>query len=195
MNKNLAIFLSFAAGAATGYFMTVKFLEQKYAQQAQEEIDSVKKSFREKYGEEKPEKVKEQMKSASDQGSILDYYDQEEKREYVHYANALGYTEETEPAPDLKPRVISPDEYGDNPEYDQISFTYYSDKTMTDDLNHAMDEDDIEETVGLASLTHFGEYEDDAVHVVNDRLKAYYEILLDSRSYADILKDSPYLAR
>ena len=48
--------------------------------------------------------------------------------------------------------------------------------------------DDIEGTVGIDSLTHFGEYEDDAVFVRNDELKCYYEILLDHRNYNDFVK-------
>ncbi len=45
--------------------------------------------------------------------------------------------------------------------------------------------DDIEETVGIDSLTHFGEYEDDSVFVRNDERKCDYEILLDHRDYED----------
>ena len=45
--------------------------------------------------------------------------------------------------------------------------------------------DDIEETVGIDSLTHFGEYEDDSVFVRNDERKCDYEILLDDRDYED----------
>ena len=56
-----------------------------------------------------------------------------------------------------------------------------------------MSEDEIEETIGKSSLTRFGEYEPDSVFVRNDRLKCDYEILLDERSYAEILQDKPYL--
>ena len=58
-----------------------------------------------------------------------------------------------------------------------------------------MDEDEIEETIGKDSLTHFGEYEDDSVFVRNDRLKVDYEILMDQRGYADVLREKPYLAK
>lgn len=33
----------------------------------------------------------------------------------------------------------------------------------------------------------------DSVFVRNDRLKADYEILADPRSYADVLREKPYL--
>lgn len=89
--------------------------------------------------------------------------------------------------------MISPDEFGDQDEYDQISLTYYSDGTVTDDNDRPMSDDEIEESIGKDSLTHFGEYEDDSVFVRNDRLKADYEILKDERTYADILREKPYL--
>ena len=51
--------------------------------------------------------------------------------------------------------------------------------------------DDIEETVGIDSLTHFGEYEDGSVFVRNDERKCDYEILLDHRNYEDVIKKKP----
>ena len=41
-----------------------------------------------------------------------------------------------------------------------------------------------DDVVGMESLTHFGEYEDDSVFVRNDRLKCDYEILMDERTYS-----------
>ena len=45
MNSRLVYVLVFAAGAGTGYLIARKTLEEKYAQIAQEEIDSVKEVF------------------------------------------------------------------------------------------------------------------------------------------------------
>ena len=50
---------------------------------------------------------------------------------------------------------------------------------------------DIAETVGNDFQTHFGEYEDDSVFIRNPARKCDYEILLDYRKYADILKLKP----
>ena len=47
--------------------------------------------------------------------------------------------------------------------------------------------DDPEKIVGFESLGHFGEYDDDAVYVRNDRLKCDYEILRDPRRYEEAL--------
>lgn len=177
MNKGVFGFLAFAAGCAAGYFVTNNLMKQKYEQLVQDEIDSVKSAFRKDHPlpEKKPKPT------------------EKERREYSQHIVKLGYTEEKKPADKQEPHVISPDEFGDQDDYDEISLTYYADGTVTDDNDRAMDEDEIEETIGKDSLTHFGEYEDDSVFVRNDRLKADYEILMDQRSYADILREKPYL--
>ena len=53
--------------------------------------------------------------------------------------------------------------------------------------------EDVEGTIGLDVSAHFGEFEDDSVHVRNDREKCEYEILFDQRTYDDVLKQKPYL--
>jgi hypothetical protein len=180
MNKGLVAFVSFAAGGAVGFVAANKLMKDKYEQLVQDEIDSVKAAFRKEHPlpDKKPPKPTEK-----------------ERKAYSQYAANLGYTEEKKPAPIQAPHVISPDEFGDQDGYDEISLTYYSDGTVTDDNDRAMDEDEIEETIGMDSLTHFGEYEDDSVFVRNDRLKVDYEILMDQRSYADVLREKPYLAK
>ena len=50
-----------------------------------------------------------------------------------------------------------------------------------------------DEIVGLDSLTHFGEYEDDSVFVRNDVMKCDYEILLDHRNYKDVASHVRFL--
>lgn len=182
MNKGWIAFLSFSAGGAVGYILTKKALEEHYEQLAQEEIDSVKEHFRQRNKTEPDEKNAEAPEKPTE----------EERKEYVHYAKSLGYTQEEEPEPVMTPRVISPDEFGELPEYDKASLTYYSDKVLTDENMKPMSTDDIERTVGSESLKHFGEYEDDSVFVRNDLLKVDYEILLDENRYSDLLTDNPY---
>ena len=43
----------------------------------------------------------------------------------------------------------------------------------------------VEDIIGDA-LSHFGEYEEDAVYVRNEQLRAEYEILKDLRTYAEV---------
>lgn len=181
MNNKLVGILSFAVGGAVGFAAANKLMKDKYEQLVQDEIDSVKAAFRKEHP--LPEK-KERPKPT-----------EKERKAYSEYTAKLGYTEEKKPAPVQEPHIISPEEFGDQDEYDEISLTYYADGTVTDDNDRAMSEDEVEETIGKESLTHFGEYEDDSVFVRNDRLKADYEVLMDQRSYADVLREKPYLAQ
>lgn len=182
MNKTLVGVLSFTAGAGAGFVVANKALKQKYEQLVQEEIDSVKAAFRKEHPLPKKEKTKSKPTK-------------QERKNYSKYTNKLGYSEEKKPSPLQAPHVISPDEFGDQDGYEEISLTYYTDGVVTDDNDRAMDDDEIEETIGKDSLTHFGEYEDDSVFVRNDRLKVDYEILMDPRTYADLLREKPYLAK
>ena len=83
-----------------------------------------------------------------------------------------------------RPYVIPPDEFGEFEDYEAISLIYFADKVLTDEDYEIVD--DVDDVVGLDSFNHIGEYEDDCVHVRNDRLKSDYEILYDPRNYSDI---------
>lgn len=186
MNKGTIGFVFFAAGSAAGFMTARKLLKDRYEQLAQDEIDSVKAVFRK---HEQPKQTKKEKTTAIPAAA-------EEKTNYRKYSESLKYIQkEEEPQVELKPRVISPDEFGEQDGYDEISLTYYADKTLTDDHEHPMSEDEIEETIGKESLRHFGEYEPDSVFVRNDRLKVDYEILMDQRTYAEVLQEKPYLVR
>ena len=49
--------------------------------------------------------------------------------------------------------------------------------------------------IGLDSLNHFGEYEEDVLYVRNERLRTDYEVLMDPRTYPQVLEERPYLSR
>ena len=91
---------------------------------------------------------------------------------------------------EIKPYVISPEEFGEFEDYERISLSYYADQVLADEDDEKVD--DADNVVGLESLTHFGEFEDDSVFVRNDRLKCDYEILLDQRTYSDVMKQRPH---
>ena len=91
---------------------------------------------------------------------------------------------------EMKPYVISPEEFGEFEDYERISLSYYADQILADEDDEKVE--DVDNVVGLESLAHFGEYEDDSVFVRNDRLKCDYEILLDQRTYSDVIKQRPH---
>lgn len=189
--RNAMGLLIFAAGAALGSVTTWYLVKEKYAQIAQEEIDSVKEVFSERGRKERVEKAtdkieKDQTKRVEKEMGMREYAAKlSEERYSTDYADIQPDVE--------KPYVISPDEFSELDDYTTISLTFYSDHILADDDDELID--DIEATVGVESLNHFGEYEDDSVFVRNDRLKCDYEILLDQRKYSDVIKKKPYLRR
>lgn len=88
--------------------------------------------------------------------------------------------------------MIPPTEFDMLDDYDVIELTYFSDGVLVDDDGQVIT--NIDAVVGEESLKHFGEYEDDCVHVRNDRLKCDYEIIKDLETYADYLERNPHKA-
>jgi hypothetical protein len=150
--------------------------------------------------------IQEKAKQAKEKPDINAYTSKLQKEGYIDYSaiSAKKPTPKTEQVDDpgenndvetgtddeQKPYVISPDEFGENEDYDRIGLNYFADKVLAHDDDTLFE--DVDEIIGLESLTHFGEYEDDSVFVRNDRLKIDYEILLDSRNYSDVIKRKPH---
>ena len=82
-----------------------------------------------------------------------------------------------------RPYVIEPEEF-DTLGYKTVSLNYYDDGVLTYENDDIIE--NVDELVGRDSLSHFGEYESDAVYVRNDTLKTDFEILADTRRYEDI---------
>lgn len=201
MKNSVCAIIFTVVGAGIGVLATAKYFDKKYKAIADEEIKSVREEFgktiknrTEKDASEKDISKDEEKKPTTRDTTSIDNY-----KNVVEAFNYSGVTEKeqkemvdklkekyNDPStvapvePDI--RVISPDELGLNPEYEIISLTYYvGDDTLADDVDDAIN--DIDATVGEQALRSFGEYEDDAVHVVNDTLKCYYEILKDYRAW------------
>jgi hypothetical protein len=172
LNKGSVIF-AFLAGVATGVVASWKVFKTKYEHIAQREINSVKEKFAKRYSSKTPED------EIDDSAEVL--YSQY-KEEIASYAVKTEETTEEGVEYMPRPRVIAPEELGENEEYDVVSLSLYSDGVLADSITNEPIED-VENTVGQESLHHIGDYEDDCVHVQNDRLKTYYEIILDAREF------------
>lgn len=195
-------FAMFMAGATVGSVATWLYLKKHYEQIAQEEIDSVKAVFAERkpdFFEKNDDKKLDEQAENQHKADIAKL-----KPDLVEYAAKLqeeGYTNYTEhskksvneekdkPMIEDEPYVISPDEFGESDNYTQINLTYYSDGTLADDEDEVME--DIEGTVGENFADHFGDYEDDSVHIRNDRLRCEYEICKDNRTYDEVVGERP----
>lgn len=172
----------FAVGAGIGSAVTYKVVSTKYDKLIQEEIDSVKEQFGMLYSGA-PEKVEDEEKNDAIPATekALDMKEYAAIMKNSGYVNYSDKKEDTEVNDVEKPYVISPDDFGEIYDYETNYLTYYSDGVLTDDQDGIVD--DVEGIVGLESLKHFGDYEEDLVHVRNDRLKCDYEISLDNMPY------------
>lgn len=103
--------------------------------------------------------------------------------------NAMLEQENDELYPE--PVRIDPDFYGENPNWGTCSLIYFAGDGQvafdpaTEDEKEMQLVDDVETTVGLENLNHFGEYMDGLVHVRNPEHKTDYEISYDERTYAE----------
>lgn len=203
MNSTLKGVLIFVLGAAAGSLATWKLIEKKYKDIAQEEIDSVKDTFSKMKKNEYPDKLEdypdfEEFDDSDDEEEEPkpeQKIDRNNKPDIVEYAKILsetGYTnyaerqdkkekKGVEPVEDERPYVISPDEFGEKDGYENVTLTYYADGVLTDYFDNVIS--NVDEVVGFDSLDHFGEYEDDAVFVRNEKMETDYEILRDLRDF------------
>ena len=203
MKTNLKIGLAFVLGAAIGALVANKYLKTKYEKIADEEIASVKAVYWTKtnpeaaayakkdveYTEEVYKQHQQAAKSAAEQAKenpdIVKYAEKLHKEGYTNYS-----TTAKPDTPDLgEPYVIPPEDFGEFDDYEKISLIYWADQVLTDDNNEVVE--DLEGSVGIDSLTTFGEYEDDSVFVRNSRLRCDYEILLDQRNFEDVIHAGP----
>lgn len=182
MRNKMLLLAVFALGAAIGSGVTWKYVKDKYEKIAQEEIDSVKAAFSTKKDlDDKPNNNTSTKKSETDKAAIKECEKIITNNGYTKYSNVKSREEKAVDGP----YVIPPDEFSEFEDYEAISLTYYSDGYLADDMDELVE--DIEGTIGLESLNHFGEYEDDTVFVRNDALKCDYEICMDVRRYKDII--------
>lgn len=206
MNCKFINVLMFAAGAAIGSAVTWKLVKDKYERIVQEELVSIKEAFAESHDDEKEQEDTSEEDDIPDEcndrpecyGQInweeLEDLDEEELEEETHVASVeddvkeyehliSNYTNEKGGADTMsrKPYVISPDEFASLDGYHIVELTYYVDGILEDDEYHIVT--DADELIGPKALTTFGEYEDDAVFVRNERLRTDFQILMDYRTY------------
>lgn len=175
MSSRATNIMAFVMGGAIGALITWRYIKAKYETLAQEEIDSVKEVFAKRAKDSK----NTEMSMSED--------DAREKDIYADILKSQGYRNDVGGEDNVnltKPYVIPPEQFGEEDDYDRISLTYYADQILADESGDIVE--DVEETIGFDSLSHFGEYEDDSVFVRNDCRKCDYEILLDHRTYSSI---------
>lgn len=186
--KNVFIFLG---GLAVGSAVTWKVVKEYYKKIADEEIDSVIETFKnrkEEINKLKKEELKEEKKEK------VELKSSKKSKEKLHYNNtidALKYV--SDEVKDLEEKlinqkdneftssieIISDQEYNTIDEFDAKSWTYWNNDILTDEDDNVVE--DYEEIIGEA-LSQFGEF-DDSVYVRNIDKQCDYEILRSEKDF------------
>lgn len=197
MNNKIASVIWLFLGAAAGSLVTWKYAKTKYERIAQEEIDSVKEVFRrqangiEQHTEDKcEEETEDEVEEEPVDEELREYHDIANRYSNVNYSNVKNEQKGGGATMIEKPYVIGPDEFGELDGYETSSLTYYADGVLEDDYYVVIEEDAVDDMVGLESLEHFGEHEEDTVFVRNEKLKTDFEIQRDLRNYSDTTHES-----
>lgn len=187
MKSILSSTLLFLGGAAIGSAVTYKILKTRYDQLIKEEVDSVKEVFARVSGVDISEE---------ESADTIDCDKEPTEEDIVNdIISSEGYASDNTEKPQKggpgpmetdRPYIITPEEFGELEDegYETVVLSYYTDGILADDSHFIVE--DVDSVVGKDFADHFGEYEDDSVHVRNDRLKTDYEILLEARAYKDV---------
>lgn len=194
MTSTLNKLVIFTAGAAAGSLVTWFLAKTKYERIADEEIASMKE-----YYEERESVMTKQIEEGDTVTPKRLPQDKPSLKEYAALVHAAGYSDEAFEEEEKKmnsverPYVIPPEEFAELEDYNVVSLTYYADGVLADESDEIIE--DVDDIVGLDSLSHFGEYEDYSVFVRNDERMSDYEILLDFRTYKEATNpEDPHLA-
>ena len=186
--------LIFAAGLAVGAVAGAVLVKNKVLADAKAEIEEVREYYRESRGvveevEEKEVEEKEEVKEVEKKEYELKdiQIKDEPKTGLTNYSQItkmyMSKDEFQAPMYD-DPFVIDPSEFGENPEYDTETLTYFADGVLVDDVDDVIEEPDI--VVGLENLKVFEEFGATTVYVRNDIYKTDYEIIRDDWNYSDL---------
>ena len=191
--KNL---LCFVSGAAIGSVVTWKLIEKKYKDLADEEIESVIETFKNR----KPRITKDDVKEKVEK--VINKY--KEPKEIVEdIVTTERYSIENEEEIDeddesnytvnvnndvevVTPYVITPEQFGEYNEYGTKTLTYYADNVLTDEIDNPITSEEMVIMIGPDALDHFGEYEDDSVYIRDEMNEMDYEILKSEKKFSEI---------
>ena len=145
--------LNFAAGLAVGAVAGAVLVKNKVLADAKAEIDEVREYYRESRGVKEVEEVKEKVEETIDH--IQDLIEEHEtkpktEKEHTNYSQITKmYMSNDKYNQSMydDPFVIDPSEFGENPEYDTETLTYFADGVLVDDVDDVIEEPDI--VVGL----------------------------------------------
>lgn len=186
--KDLFIFL---IGGVAGSLITWKLVDKKYRDIANEEIESVKKTFKERqikdtnkensYGTYK-DIIKNMDYNDTDDNKIITKVSNDSNSIQINNTNistAKPVEKIAEEEKD-KPYTISPEEFGEI-DYETKSWTLYSDGILVDEFDQIVEDEHL--YLGDC-LKEFND--DDAIYVRNDKEEVDYEILKVTEEFSKL---------
>ena len=186
--------LIFAAGLAVGAVAGAVLVKNKVLADAKAEVEEVREYYRSARGKvnrednEEVEEVKEVEEVAKKEYELKDIQVKDEPKtgltNYSQITKMYMSKDEFQAPMYDDPFVIDPSEFGENPEYDTETLTYFADGVLVDDVDDVIEEPDI--VVGLENLKIFEEFGATTVYVRNDIYKTDYEIIRDDWNYSDL---------
>ena len=184
--------LIFAAGLAVGAVAGAVIVKNKVLADAKAEIEEVRKYYRESRGVveevEEVEEKEEVKKKKKKEYELKDIQVKDKPKtgltNYSQITKMYMSKDEFQTPMYDDPFVIDPSEFGENPEYDTETLTYFADGVLVDDVDDVIEEPDI--VVGLENLKVFEEFGATTVYVRNDIYKTDYEIIRDDWNYSDL---------
>ena len=165
---NFKYILTFIAGAAIGGTVSWKLAKKKYS--FEESLDDIKDAY------DSHEEAAEDLKSRHAKPDISEYASKIEEEEYSS----------EEPKNEVKPHVISSEEFAELSDYSTATLYFYNDGYIVDENEDVLSKDDIEDYVGLENIQKLGDTEDEVLYVRNDVRHTDFEVILEDSNWEDI---------
>lgn len=205
MHRTITNIFMLAVGAAIGSAATWVYSQKKYSQLIQSEIEKTKEYYSNKESDESeakniqnPEEEKqleeEKKKAVQTSADIINQsgYDMNSYSDYTRFSKpkeehpeTVQKNLETFGSDENFPVVIAPESYGEIEDYATHEYTYYKDGIVVDDDGDVIDPEKVRSMLGIDFASHIGDFEADAVHIQNDLMKTYFEILAEPYDYND----------
>jgi hypothetical protein len=103
-----------------------------------------------------------------------------EETEIEYQKVAAQYTDDEDEPRKKEPYIISREEFNDGAMEFAVTYSYFEDGILTDEMNEVLDDEDVREAIGEDFVNHFDE---DLVYIRNESRHCDYEILREGITY------------
>lgn len=177
----------FILGAAIGSIVTLKFVETKYQEIADEEIADVKNHYSKMF---KTGDYADVNKLAEKYGPTSIKFEEELSESKDDWKPTVVYVESEDDGDESdEPQVISFEEFSeDHDDYAKITITYYQgDDTLADENDGIVD--DVTALIGDEAFTNFGNgsRDNNVVYIRNDSISTDFEVIRDPGKFSVII--------